>query len=563
MAENEQQILESAIKKLQQNNGDVNSLTDEEKQVYSNFAQEIEKDRNNLMNDIQNNFNSGTELNDGQLSKLQELQQRGIIEPKLFEHIMKNNDEIRHQFPHTLESKQSKKRFDVFDEENKNGGKIIHITDSHSKPYELEGIILQTLHTNKMLIPDETGKGNHKHALGGKNILALTGDIITDFFDFQNEGQETFLEEAILNKSGLSKDEASRFSKIYKQFLRFAGVTEQMIRENDPALQGNGQGNGPIDILRALIAGSYEPQGLTSSELLDFRKEKVEIQKLFDKGIRNHSSKQYQEIAKIFKKYGLTGDHVVLTSGNHDIPEEMEKVLGEYMITPEKRKKVGEYNLANITRSANGNFMGGPDFNNLFGYAGLREKADEFFIKDDEYQSLFKKVEKYGIGEKDLKKYMKQSIQRASMGFKTGALEKLHDKIQNKVSTYLKKEISRIDDMKFDGVDAIIQHTKINDPQRAGLEELAAHQALVKNKFNGAVLYGHEHAQDSHRKDGIFYLNPGSAAAGNSGVHLFDENKKYSSSLFTELDDRKISSYKHFNRDELPSMSSQGYGKRA
>jgi len=454
------------------------------------------------------------------------------------------------ELPLSLESKQNLDRFEQ--EKHKTKFQINHITDLHATSEEFESILLQNLSNKGHLVQKENGVYEIKDGVA----VAITGDVITDFFDRQREGLETFLIENIVNKAKFLKEDEKDFISNYSKLMELAGLDESMIREKNPMLEGE---NSPLDIfVFGYLFGAQDPHFLNFKQKKEFRNAQKKVQELLKKGMRGHAKREYTKINDILKKYNFTSDQIVMVSGNHDIPDVFNEVLSDYVLTPGQVKNVGGIKFGNIVGSSNGNFTRGQDFNDVFGYSGLREELEDVNFKAEAFVDLQNHLKENGIEfeDRELKKYIDNSIQRAAQGIGTGKLgEYFKKKIEPILQEHVKYRLKEVEKNIPFGADVVLNHSVIDDPQRAGLEEVVAHDLLAKHMKNMLVLGGHEHRQTSHKKEDIYHINPGSVQGGNSAVHLLNEDKSYNSSLFKSLDENNNDIYKHLYQNEIPGQS--------
>lgn len=475
------------------------------------------------------------------------------LEEKQFMQEHQKNQENQNTLPLSPESHENEERFNRV--RGKASFEINHITDLHATPKDFEGRLINELDSKGHIERDEKGqfKGVKKRV-----AVALTGDIGSDFFDQSRTGVEAFLTKEIFKKAGFSDSEKKEFSGSYNELMKLAGLTEEMITERSPALSS--QQNNPLEKFMGFLYGIQDPSFLSNEQKAEFRQTQKKVQDMLKQGMYHHAKKEYGEIKNILKKYNLTPDNLVMVGGNHDVHSVLEEILGDYVVRPGETRDVAGIKFGNIVRSANGNFTQGPDFDEVFGYAGLREQLEKDKTASKPFQDILYKLNESGsmnISEKELKKYVEVSMQRAAMGIGRGDLGKYIKKHTEKLlELKLKQGLDRVKLPK--NADVILNHSVIDDPQRAGLEEFYAHTLMSDNKdYMGAlVLGGHEHSPTPHRKDGIYHINPGSITAGNSAIHLLDDNKKYSSSLFESLGPNSERVYKHMLKDEIPGQTS-------
>jgi len=493
-----------------------------------------------------NKQNSGEQLSSDEKKILEQIQES-----------QQNQSQNSKKLPLSLESRENLERFKRIESEAE--FEINHITDLHATPMEFESLLIRNLSERGHLVQNEKGIFEIK-----KNVaIAITGDIGTDFFDKQREGLETFLSKNIVKKAGFNNNDAKEFIENYTILLEFAGIDEVMIKENHQMLLGE-EGN-PLRMFEfGYLFGAQDPRFLTKEQKKKFKEAQRKVQKLLKKGIKHHAKKEYSAIKEILSKYNLTPDKLVMVSGNHDVPEIFNDVLGDYVLTPGKIREINGIKFGNIVESSNGNFTMGSDFNDVFGYSGLKEESEEFTFNTEAFKLLQNNLKKNGIEfeNKELKTYMDNSIQRAAQGIGSGDLGKY---FKNKIAGVLRKHIdNNLKNMEKNipyGADVILNHSVLDLQGRAGLEEIMAHnlisQKMKPSHGNGMlVLGGHEHKQSSHIKEGVYHINPGSVQSGNSAVHLLNKDKSYNSSLFKSSDENNNDIYRHLLNSELPNQSS-------
>lgn len=537
--------IDQLIHILETSNGDINNLNSFQKDLLNYLNSSLPQLAQLAMQKV--NLGQENDLTD--------------LEKFAFERMQESNQN-REQLPLSIESQANFERFRN-ERDNTQGFEINHITDIHNTGETFEQVLLSNLYQSEHLEINENGQieigDGNKRKLKDNVAVVVTGDVGTDFFDTQNHGLEAFLTQTIRAKANWSEEEKLEFESKYLELMEIAGLDEGMIRENSPLLQGE---NSPLQMFHYYLFGIADPNFLTKNELKDFKKKRERVQELLKKAMKNHARAEYSYIKDTFEKYGLTPNQVAIVSGNHDLPYVMQEVLGDYMITPGKTRNVSGVNFGNVLDSANGNFTGGPYFNDIFGYAGLREDLDKKRFDSKPFQKVQSILKSHGIEFDDfqLKRYMDTSVQRAAQGIGSGALGELFKKeIKPVLTDYITQRLSDIEKNIPKNADIILQHTMIDDPQRAGLEEIALHRLLAKKHPNTVVLHGHEHSQTPHRKENIFYLNPGSAASGNSAVHILDKNKRYQSSLYKGMDEHMQDTYRHLRKEEVPGHPSGRY----
>ncbi len=468
------------------------------------------------------------------------------------------------QLPISPESQINKDYFERERKGNKGGFEIHQLTDLHQKAENFEEMLKRSLFDAGHLETDDSGRivvTGRNFSLKKNVPIALTGDLGTDFFDTNNLGLEAFLSDALVDKGGWDSDEEKEFRSLYESLMKMAGLDENMILEQNQSAFAEG---GSFAMFQSYLFGIQEPHFLTNAERKEFRSKKERLQNLLKKGMKNHARKEYTIIKKSLERMGLTPNEVAIVSGNHDLPEVMREVLGDYLIMPGQVRNVAGVKFGNVVDSANGNFTGGSDFNDVFGYAGLRESLDKVRYESEPFKKI-KSILNDDLGldfdDDTIKKYMDISVQRAAQGIGAGHLGSY---FKSEIEPILQKHVkSRIEGLKANipkDADVILQHSMIDHPQRAGLEEMAAHELISQQLGPGTiVLHGHEHSPTPHRKDNVIHLNPGSASGGNSAVHVFDRDKKYVSSLFKGIDDNMIETYKYLNMYNVPGHPSGRY----
>lgn len=462
-------------------------------------------------------------------------------------------------------SDESRANFQRFETEKSNAKfQVNHITDIHNSSKNFEQILIGNLYKSDHLEYDENGKivlGNQKFKLKDGVSIAITGDVGTDFFDQQNHGLEAFLTDTIVDKGGYNDSDAAELKELYLGLMHMAGLDEEMIRTMSPEAFGEG---GAFQKFHTYLFGMQEPGFLTDDEKEEFLEKRKRLHELLTQGMEHHGRKEYSEIRGVLEKFDIDSNRAVFVSGNHDQPRIMEEELGSYMLKPGQVRNVGGLKYGNMVDSANGNFTGGPHFNNVFGYAGLREELESVEHNSDAFKAVKNELTNVGIkmSDREISRYMDVSMQKAAMGIGTGAAADYKiNKIKPLLEEHVKQRTLSLKNYIPKGADVILQHSMIDHPQDAGIEERVAHELIAKELPGAIVLHGHEHAPTPHRKDNVYHLNPGSAASGNSAVHLFGDDKSYQSSLFKSSDDNLNDVYRHIKKDEMPGHPSGRYNK--
>ena len=341
-------------------------LNEEEIEIVNSIPDENTKTQILLYNKL----HSGEKLTNDEQKYFDELQARQAAE----------------QLPLSDESRANKQRFDS----EQPGAKfqINHITDIHNSTDSFESVLITNLKQAGHLEYDEKGRitaFGSKEKLKDGVAIAITGDVGTDFFDQQNHGLEAFLSDTIVHKGGYSKEDGEEFKALYLSLMHMAGLDEEMIRTMSPEAFGEG---GPFQKFHAYLFGMSEPGFLTEEEKEDFIARRDRLHNLLKQGMNYHAKREYGEIREILEKYDLGPDKVALVSGNHDLPQVMQEELGAYLVKPGQTRDVGGLKFGNVVDSANGNFTGGPYFNDTFGYAGLREELEYVEHNSDAFKAI-------------------------------------------------------------------------------------------------------------------------------------------------------------------------------
>ncbi len=408
--------------------------------------------------------------------------------------------------------------------------KIIHITDTHSDHGTLENILDRTLSESEFN--------------PSKDVVVHTGDLLEDFLDINDIAK--FSSKWIVDKGKLNTEESNLFKNSYSKFLNYLGINERDI--DNLSIDKN-----EMESLIYSLYGLSNPNFLTNDELEDFNKHRSNVMNLIKQGIKNHAREGYSNIKEVLKRYNLTPDNFVLVAGNHDIPEVMSEVLGEYLINEGTVKELKGVRFGNALNGSNGPVMG-PMFGDVY---GLKDGLNNSKIKynTESFKSLLNYLHDRGftyIDEVKLDQLTQESKKSVKMGIGRGDLSnyferRIFPEIDHTISKNAKYSI---DNLKKNRVDVYLGHGDIGRDDRTGLEEKKFKEFLKGS--NAIYLHGHEHANTTRHQEGINLINSGSSLNGNYGVYSLDKNNKIKHLLFNTFDkDSKMNYYNLFDLNQL------------
>lgn len=389
----------------------------------------------------------------------------------------------------------------------KGGKRIIHLTDTEASPEDLEEIL----------------KMNLSHAGGFKkdsDIVVHTGDMIQDFIDFKHmhHGTQGFTSKRIIEEGGLEGKVAKEFEEAYLYLLEKNGINEYQLLEgqlNEQMLQG----------LQKLYFG-LTPNFLTNEEKEEYITNLETFKKHMKTAIKNDARDQYKAAKDLFESHGLSPDDMVIVEGNHDVPEVMREILGEYMpnagtVVERKGLKFG-----NPMTGSTGQAMG-PEFIDTFGYTDIKEQLETVKFGTQAFQDLKQELVNNGIDyltDKDLSQLIGMSQQRAAQGIGKGALASYFDnQIKPQIDMTVNDMKGKILSQVPKNVDFYVMHGMPNHPSFAGIEEIAAYNAINKSG-GGNIIHGHVHGKTTHKMGKNLLLNMGDGKQ-NFGVYHYDKDK--------------------------------------
>ena len=402
-----------------------------------------------------------------------------------------------------------------------NGGKkVIQITDSHLPIEDLEHKLIKTI--------KEQGFDP------SRDVIVHTGDIIPDLISL-NGRPEMYRPSRIVEEGFLSKEESEDFLNAYSTLIEFSGLDPEILESGKITDENAAES---LKKFKAYLLGIAEPSNLSDQDSTKFKDAQNRVMGHVKSAILNHANHNYTKLKEVLERNGLNPDNFISIPGNHDVPEEMKKVIGDYMIHPGQIKEVNGVNFGNYLAGSNGSVLG-PYMSDEYGVldsdriAALRHKTDSF-------QSLLEAAEEHGVAldERKLDRLYDMAKRReGAFGIKKeeGLTDYFHRRINPELDhtvDRLKKDVPHID---LSNVDILLNHGMITHEEHAGEEEKEVHKRLKENNYSGVVLHGHEHDNTTHKKDGVFYVNPGEFTSNNSNTILLDDENKFHKGLFRNL----------------------------
>ncbi len=462
----------------------------------------------------------------------------------------------RHQFEKERYKKETQRVI------GSGGKKVIHLTDSEVPAEDLERLILMSIAQD-----NEVNKGVLSPEIDKNTILVHTGDLMPDFIDKSRNGLESFLPEFMADRGELKGKDREEFMNEYKTFLDYVGIDEDDIKKGQVGEEGLKQ-------MQALLFGYSEPHFLTKDEKKKFQQNAKNLQKYLKKAIKNHASREYKKVKEVLDKVGLTPENLVMVGGNHDVPEIMQEILGEYMISPGEVKDMGGLRVGNVLSGSTGAHMG-PHYGDIFGYTDVKEQLSQITQGTKTFQDF--KSEMYGLGFDDLsddhlERLIMNSKQRMAQNIGSGDLAKYFMKYNKpEVDQTISERMGQIPTKIPENVDMLIGHGDPSHPQFSGFEERALHNLLLERGI--PYIHGHMHGNTTHgegknvsgigKSGSALYLNPGSAKAGSFGYHLFDKDSKFSGTFSIGRDSEGEHKYEFLLPEQISiRKSDKGGGDR-
>lgn len=415
----------------------------------------------------------------------------------------------------------------------KGGKRIIHITDTESSPQDLEEILKMDL---------SHAGGFHKKT----DIIVHTGDMIEDLIDFKtlHHGTQGFLPERIVDEGDLEGKIADEFVEAYRFLLEKNGISEYQLLEgqlNEQMLQS----------LQRLYFG-ITPNFLTNQEKNEYVANLEKFKKHMKTAIKNNARSQYKAAKKTFESEGLTPEDLIIVEGNHDVPEVMREVLGEYMPragTVVERKGL---RFGNPLTGSTGASMG-PEFIDTFGYTDIGQRLEEVKFGTQAFKDLKQELIGHGVDyltDKDLSQLISVSQQRAAQGIGKGALASyFDDRIKPQIDMSVNDMRGKIVTQVPKYVDFYVMHGMPNHPSFSGIEERAAYEAINK-AGGGNIIHGHIHGKSTHKMGKNLLLNMGDGKQ-NFGVYHYDNGKVTDVFSRTYNDAMKGSEFKLIHSDQI------------
>lgn len=397
------------------------------------------------------------------------------------------------------------------------GNRVIHITDTEADPDDLEKILDQNLAMTGGLLD--------------KDVFVHTGDMLSDFINFQNK--EQFRVNRIISEGGLEGVFADEFKKSYEYMLEHNGIA-------DYDLMGGQMTQEMAQGLQRMYTGEV-PLFLNNEERDKYKENYAKFKKHFSTAIKNDARNKYKGYKKALQDRGLTPENTLLLEGNHDVPEVMREVLGEYMVgaggvANKRGLKIG------VPLNGSTGAVLGSEFGDTFGYTDVTEKLEQYKVESKSFQGLLSHLKDNGVNyidEKDLSHLMQISQQRTSQGIGKGYLAKYFDdkikpEIDSRVDVMRGKVVNRVPK----DVDFYAMHGMPNGPH-AGIEEIAALKAI--DAQGGNILHGHQHGNTTHRQGKSLLLNQGNGQA--FGAYLYDNKSKKVNEMLTRTYNKNLGDF--------------------
>ena len=503
-----QEIQQNIIKKLQ-NGEDPKTFPLEEQQI----ANQIIKQSKNQQKEINKTIKPYIERSQkGEIltqKDFSELQAKGVPN-EILQQIQEQNQQILQQYPPELANFKAKTQEHI----NSGGARIIRISDTESSPEDLEKILEQNLSIS----------GFNKKT----DIVVHAGDLLEAFIDFKHfhHGTQGFLSKRIIKEGNLEGKVAKEFNDSYLQLLEKNGISEYQLEKGELNEQ-LGQS------LQRLYFGA-EPNFLNNKDKKEYKKLFTTFKKHLKTAIKNDARNKYSQYKTKFKNANLSPEDLIMVAGNHDVPEIMQEVLGEYMARAGGVSKRKGITFGNPVTGSTGAHLG-PDFVDTYGYTDMRERLETIQQKTSEFQDFLTDLNKYiDIDKKELSNLFIQSQTRLAQGIGEGYLIKYHDSIikppmDDTIQDMRGKMVTKVPE----NVDFHLFHGQPNHPSFGGLEERAAYEAIEK-AGGGNIIHGHIHGKTTHRMGKNLLLNEGDGKS-NFGVYHYDKKKKEVTDIFSQV----------------------------
>lgn len=406
------------------------------------------------------------------------------------------------------------------------GRKLLHITDTHVPSIDLENIM------GRMLDEQDFNKD--------KDIVVHTGDLLEDLFDVGRLGLETFVPDRIVKEGRLEGKDKEDFLQDYITVMRYAGILEEDL------LAGQ-VGKEQLQQFMHLLYGMADPRFLSKEQQIDYQKIRNRLHRNLEKAILGHAKAGYGRIREVFEELGLTPENMVLLEGNHDVPEIMREVLGDYMISPGEVQEKQGVRFANFLNGSNGQILG-PHLSQIYGHTDIR-KDPRTRHETKSFQSLIGYLHERGftnVDENRLDNFIRSSQQRFARGIGEGDLAKYFERrIKPEVDHTVERRLAEIPDIDPKTFDFAVGHGDIGNFEHAGSEEKALFDKFSKYNENKSddekikYLFGHEHGRTARQEAGVFLFNPGTGQSYNYGALTLDKDNKVHDILFSEWDQLK------------------------
>lgn len=501
------QVLQNAVMKAQ--SGKESELNDEEKKAYQGYKQQV--DAQNAQFDAQRRDIEREQFQTGK-SMEEIIQERNFKEAET-----------------TLRAQ--------------GGKKLLHITDSEVEAQDLEQR-LQALHL----------KG--RQSIDKDEIMVHTGDLTPDLFNLKKNRLQAYLPEVIAAEGELTKEETEEFRELYQTILKESGITEEELKS------GKVQNQQGLQAFQMLLYGHMEPRFKSKGELEEYRGKKKSLDKILKKAIKNHAKRNYTQIKQVYEKYGLTPENTVIIGGNHDVPEVMREILGEYMVDEGKTKEVRGVKFGLPLDKATGAVYG-PAFQDVMGYNELTEDLPTIRYNTEAFSDLKSYLVDNGFdsySDQHLDQLIKTSVSKRQFGLGSSHLENYNHIIEAQVQDKVIERLEKLEENIPYDADILLGHGDITHAEHAGLEETRLRQ-LLKNK---GVTYigGHQHGNTTNKQDENLFINPGATADFKSGQYLLNQNNEFEQALFSDINQMTGGlSYRSMNKNEIPAMTSGEYQK--
>lgn len=404
------------------------------------------------------------------------------------------------------------------------GSQVVQITDTHTTSDSLEKII-----GLRMLESDFDTQ---------RDVLLHTGDIIPDFFESEM-GTGAYSTERIVRDGSLFDEQAEEFREAYSTLLEFAGVSDKDL-ETGTSFQGEDGQNKFLKFKLIYLLGEHDPTHLSGEDHKELKRAQLLVHKHLRDAIKKHARREYEGVREVLDKFGLTPENFTTVPGNHDIPEVMHEVLGEYVIKPgEKRELNNGFTVANFLSGSSGSVLG-SEFADLYGLVPS-ERRKLLRHESELFQDILSTAREYGVDITPNELDRLHEIARSQNSYlstrnDSEGLVKYFKRIESEVDETIRKGFKDIPEIDLSDVDAIIGHGDPLHNTYAAEEDKEVIRRTRESGYKGVFFNGHVHGERIHENEGILHINPGSSKEGGGQIGLYTSRGEFDSGILAKYD---------------------------